>query len=117
MVIPMDIYKMLVYKSEQYDKMLELAKKHAPALDAAPEPRLPSLDPNSVDKGGKKGFGSSKRRDDDDDDDDDGDPGYPTIRMKKGGKYQAEEKIPEEELGTDVTVCPWCKMNQKHTPG
>ena len=84
-------------------------------MDKEPEPRLPSLDPEHTDKGEKKGSGGGKRDDDDDDDDDDDrDPGDPTTRKKKGGKYQTEEKIPDEELGADVTICPRCKLDQKN---
>ena len=131
-VLPMDIYKMLMYKSEQYDKMVELAKKPTPDLDTQPEPRLPTLNPDDpgVSRGTGTGSGGSRNRkddkgddgngdDDDDDDNNDGeerDPSDPTTRKKKGGKYQAEEKIPDEELGVDVTICLRCKIDQKtHT--
>ena len=66
----------------------------------------------NTDKGGKKGSSGGKRKDDDDGDDD----GDPTTRKKKAGKYQAEEKILNEELGSDVTICPRCILDQKtHT--
>ena len=127
-MVPMEVYKMLIYKSEQYDKMVELAKEPTPDMEGQPEPRLPSLNPD--DGGRSKGSGgggsASKKRkekekddDDDDDDDEDGverDPSDPTTRKKKGGKYQPEEKIPDEELGHDITICPRCKVDQKtHT--
>ena len=124
-VVPLEVYKMLIYKSEQYDKMVELAKKPTPDLESQPEPRLPSLDPdNEATRKGSGGGGSAskKRKDkdkddnDDDDDDDDGverDPADPTTRKKKGGRYQSEEKIADEELGRDVTICPRCKLDQK----
>ena len=125
-VIPMEIYKMLVYKSEQYDKMVELAKKPTPDLEKEPEPRLPSLDPDAGSRSASKPSAGSKRKDNgkggdddddnDDDEDDDRDPADPTTRKKKGGKYQAEEKIPDEELEGDVTVCPRCGRKEKtHT--
>ena len=119
--IPENLYKMLCYKAEQFDKMADLAKKPTPDLQNEPEPPLPSLpDPDNIPTPSKRGKGSSgsKRRrkdddDDDDDDDDERDPADPTTRKQKGGKYQGEEKISEEELGHDVTVCPRCKTDQK----
>ena len=132
MVVPMEVYKMLIYKAEQYDKVVELAKEPTPDLEGEPEPRLPSLQPHSGSQSRKSGPGGDGRKrkgdnDDDDDNDDDNDddddntgvvrdPADPTTRKKKGGKYQAEEKIPDEELGDDVTVCPRCKREEKtHT--
>ena len=111
-------------------KWLNWLKNQLQIWQGEPEPRLPSLNPD--DGGRSKGSGGSgsaskkrkdKGKDDDDDDDDDDneddverDPSDPTTRKKKGGKYQAEEKIPDEELGQDITICPRCKIDQKtHT--
>ena len=67
---------MLVYKSEQYEKMVELAKKPTPDLENEPEPRLPSLDPDAGTRSASKPSAGYKRKDHgkggDDDDDNDG---------------------------------------------
>ena len=126
-MVPMDIYNMLFYKSQEYDKIVELAKKPVPNLGEAAQaprpddlPKLPSLDTDKDDgnkggKGGKGGRGGKGRRPDDDDDDQQpGDPSDPTTKRRKGAKYVPETEVTEEEIGETDSVCPRCKIDQ-HT--
>ena len=113
--IQMSLYKTLLHKAEQCDKM----KKIADEKEAEGEglPRFPSLDP---DAGRKKGSGSGRgdRRDDDGDDRGGagvvvGDPKDPRTRTKKGEEYEPEKEIGEDEIADNATVCPRCKLDQK----
>ena len=82
--VPMSLYKSLIYKAEQYDKMKQIAdeKEAEGGGDQGGLPPLPRLD---LDDGRKKG--RSDRRDDDDNGGgggagEVGDPKDPTTRKK-----------------------------------
>ena len=132
MQIPVDVYKSMLHKCQMYDKMVQLTQEKEKESEGVPP--LPSLDPTpgsskGKDTGKKKKDTSTSSSTDDDEDENGGggagesgkkkkkkrkrDPADPTTRKRKGGKYQAEEKIPDEELGKDVTVCPKCGEDKK----
>ena len=130
MAIPIDLYRQMLHKCEQFDKMAAIAKEKEAA--GAQLPPLPSLDQQEPSRGDTTG--KRKKKDDtttttsssdDEEGGDDGeggkkkkkkkkrDPSDPKTRKRKGGKFAAEEKIPEQELSRDVTVCPRCKIDKK----
>ena len=81
-------------------------------------PSLPRLNPDDARKKGSRS-GRGDRRDDGGYDGGGaggvvGDPKDPTTRKKKGGEYEPEKEIGEDEITDDATVCPRCKFNQKH---
>ena len=107
----------MLHKAEQYDKMKKIAEEKEAEGEGLP--RFPSLDPDAVRKKGS-GSGRGDRRDDDGDDRGGGgvvvgDPKDPRTRVKKGGEYEPEKEIGEDEIGDNATVCPRCKLDQKNT--
>ena len=115
MCLPMSLYKPLIHKAEQYDKMKKIADEKE--AEGAGLPPLPRLDPDDARKKGS-GSGRGDRRDDDGDDRGGacvvaGDPKDPTTRKKKGGEYEPEKEIGEDETADNGTVCPRCKLDQK----
>ena len=114
--IPLTLYKKLVYKSEQYDKMKEIAEEMEVERedddDDVPQlPRMPDDKRGGGKKGGKGGDGKG----------DDGggsgavigDPKDPTTKKKRGGEYEPEKEFGEDEILNDSNVCPRCKVDQK----
>ena len=98
-------------------KQIADEKKAEGGEDRGGLPPLPRLDPDNARKKGS-GSGMGDRRDDDGDDRVGvdavaGDPKDPTTRKKKGGEYEPEKEIGEDEITDDATVCPRCKLDQK----
>ena len=118
MMLPMEVYNMLFYKAQEYDKFIALAKKKPVGMSSQPpaHPKLPSLQPDDDPKGG----GGGGKKDGGDDDDEDpgppGDPSDPTTKKRKGAKYQPEEKIPDKEIDEAISICPRCKKDQGSHP-
>ena len=118
MVIPISVYKTLVHKAEQYDKMKKIADEESRHTGGdGGVPPLPRLGTDDGDQrrgsggggkgdgpdGGQGGGGVSVERD----------PKDPTTKKKKGGIYEPAKEFGEDEIADNATICPRCKVDQK----
>ena len=119
MVIPISVYKTLVHKAEQYNKMKKIAEEEGDDVGGGGQiPPLPRLNP---DDNPPRGSGGSRKGDGGDDDHGGGagavaverDPKDPTTKKKKGGIYEPEKEFGENEIADDAVICPWGKADQK----
>ena len=117
--IPMSIYRKLIYKSEQYDKMKEIAdemevEREDEGEEGGDLPPLPRM-PDDKRPEGKKGGKADGKGDDGGGSGGVvvGDPKDPKTRKKRGGEFEPEKEFGENEIPDDMSVCPRCKVDQK----